>query len=287
MMNLMEIMQAAQGGQGVENLARQFGISTEQAQAAVSAVLPAMSMGLRNQADSVDQMSQFLGTLAQGRHGQAFDEQDKDGDGVPDYLQQQGNDVLGMLFGSKDASRAVAGHAAQFAGLPDSMIKAMLPVIASMVMGGLAKSMSNQGFGGLLGQIASSFGGAMGAGMGGATAGQAGQGGLADILGKMMQGGMMGGAMTGSAPQPNAAPNNPLGGMFGDVLNSMLGGGPAAQAQQPRPQSAPSADPMANSLQAGLDALQGMFRTGAQAQQSQMDGLSQIFGQLHGGAARR
>lgn len=283
MMNLMEIMQAAQGGAGMDYLARRFGISAEQAQAAVGAVLPAMSMGLRRQADSVDQMSQFLGALSQGRHGQAFDPQDRDGDGVPDDLRRQGDDVLGMLFGSKDTSRAVAGQAAQFAGLSDQMMRSMLPVIASMLMGGLAKGMTNQGFGGLLGQIASGFGAPAGGSLGG---GPAGQGGLADILGKMMTGGMM----TGAAPAANAAPQagaNPLGGMFGDVLNAMLGG---AAGRQPSPPPAPpsgAADPMASSLQAGLDALQGMFKAGAQTQQAQMDGFNQIFGQLLGQPGRK
>ena len=36
-MNLNEIIQAAQGGQGVTNLASQFGLSPEQTQAAIQA----------------------------------------------------------------------------------------------------------------------------------------------------------------------------------------------------------------------------------------------------------
>jgi hypothetical protein len=50
MFNLLEIMQAAQGGNAYNNLAQQFGIGTEQAQKAVEALLPAMSMGLQQQA---------------------------------------------------------------------------------------------------------------------------------------------------------------------------------------------------------------------------------------------
>jgi hypothetical protein len=261
MMNLMEIMQAAQGGNAMDNLARQFGISADQAQSAVAAVMPAMSMGLQRQAESADMMSQFLKSLAGGKNGAAFDEQDKDGDGVPDHLQQQGNDVLGMLFGSKDVSRAVAGQAAQFAGIPDSIIKSMLPVIASMVMGGLFKGMNNQGFGGLLGQIASGM-------MPGAGNAQAG-GGLADILGKMMTGGMM-------APQPQAQASNPLGGMLGDMLGGMFGGG-----QKPAPQVQVN-DP----FKTGLDALQGMFKTGADVHQNHMNSLQDIFGQMMGAGRR-
>lgn len=263
MMNLMEIMQAAQGGHAMENLARQFNISTEQAQAAVGAVLPAMSMGLQRQAESANMMSQFLGALASGQHAQAFENQDKDGDGVPDYLQQQGNNVLGMLFGSKDVSRAVAGQAAQFAGVSDQLIRSMLPVIASMVMGGLFKGMNNQGFGGLLGQIASGM-------MPGAGGAQAGGGSLADMLGKMMGGSGMGSAPTGSAQQPS----NPFGGLFGNVLGSMF---PGPARPQPQAQSTPAP---ANPMQAGIEALQDMFRTGQQVQQAQVSGLQQIFDQM-------
>lgn len=45
-MNLNEIMQAAQGGQGVNNLASQFGLTPDQAQSAVQAVIPAFSQAL-------------------------------------------------------------------------------------------------------------------------------------------------------------------------------------------------------------------------------------------------
>ena len=38
-MNLNDIMQAAQGGQGVNNLASQFGVTPEQTQAAVQAMI--------------------------------------------------------------------------------------------------------------------------------------------------------------------------------------------------------------------------------------------------------
>ena len=46
-MNLNEIIQAAQGGEGVNNLASQFGLSPEQTQAAIQAIIPAFSDGLQ------------------------------------------------------------------------------------------------------------------------------------------------------------------------------------------------------------------------------------------------
>ncbi len=46
MFNLSEIMQSAQGGQAIPNLAKQFGLTPEQTQAAINALLPAFSVGL-------------------------------------------------------------------------------------------------------------------------------------------------------------------------------------------------------------------------------------------------
>jgi hypothetical protein len=86
----------------------------------------------------------------------------------------------------------------------------MLPVIAAMVMGYLAKRMgggaSGGGLGGVLGQI---FGG----GTANAGASPAGGGGLGDILGQVLGGGRAGGG---------------AGGGLGDILGQVLGGGNAS-----------------------------------------------------------
>src|SRR5664279_5637237 len=46
-MNLNDIIQAAQGGEGVANLGAQFGLTPEQTQAAVQALMPAFSTALQ------------------------------------------------------------------------------------------------------------------------------------------------------------------------------------------------------------------------------------------------
>ena len=56
----------------------------------------------------------------------------------------EGNGILGHLFGSKDLSRAVASQAAQATGIGQQVLQQMLPVIASMIMGGLFKQSTNQ-----------------------------------------------------------------------------------------------------------------------------------------------
>ena len=255
MMNLFDIMQAAQGGNGVKNIANQFGLSPQQATGALEALLPALSMGLQNQASSPDRLQQLAGTLMGGTANQnAFE--DANGDGIPDHLQQHGNQVLGQLFGSKDVSRAVADQASIASGVSSTVLKAMLPVIASMVMGGLFKSASNQGMGGMLGQLAQGMIPGMNPGMGAGSQNQA--GGLGGLLGGLLGGGQQGGGMAGGG----------MAGGLGGLLGSLMGGG---QRQQPQQQA--GFDPAAM----GLEALTNMFSAGRQVQETHQSNLQGIF----------
>lgn len=246
MMNLFEIMQNAQGGNAYNNLAQQFGIAPAQAQKAVEAVLPAFSMGLQQQAQTMEGWSNILSSLSQA--GKSAEFYDSDGDGIPDHLDHDGQNAMGAMFGSPELQSAMAGQAAQFAGLPANLMQQMLPVIATMVLGGLFKGAQNGGLGGVLGQM-----------MPGNAQGNAGGMDLSSILG-----GMFGQAM---APQ-NPAQQGGFGGMFGNILGSLMGGG------RPAPQAAP--DPVAS----GLDMLKGMFESGQQAQSAQMDAFRQVFDQF-------
>ncbi|MCX7324998.1 MAG: DUF937 domain-containing protein [Hyphomicrobiales bacterium] len=247
MMNLFEIMQAAQGGNAINNLSNQFGLSQQQTQSALEALLPAFSMGLKNQTQSPDMFSQLAGMMMNGQASQqAFE--DANNDGIPDHLQQEGNQVLGQIFGSKDVSRAVAQQASLMSGVSSSVLKAMLPVVASMIMGGLFKGASNQGLGGLLGQLAQG----MMPGAGGGMVAQQGNNPLGGLLGGLLGRGQQGAQQGG------------MGGLLGGLLGSMMGG---AQ-QQPR-----QADPM----QAGLEALTNMFGTGRQMQDQHQANLQTIF----------
>lgn len=272
MFNLADIMSQAQGGQAMSNLSRQFGLSPEQTQSAVEAVLPAFQMGLERQTQNIGMFGGFLQNLASGQNNMAFDH---DGDGIPDEVKPQGNEVLSQLFGGKQVSQAVATQAAMSSGISTSIMKAMLPVIASMVMGGLFKGMNNQGFGGILGQLA---GQAFGQGNSGNRQAQA-DNPLGQILGGMFGGqnptpGNMGGGNLGGGNLGGG----PLGGILGQVLGGMMGG---QQAQQPAPQPQQS-----DMMRAGLEALTGMFNAGTQAQASHQQNMQSIFEQMLGGAKR-
>lgn len=296
MMNLFEMMQSAQNGQAMQNLARQYGLSQQQTQAALDALLPAFSMGLQRQT----QNPYAFGNLAQMMTATPFGQMyDTDGDGIPDSAAPMGNDVLSQLFGSKEVSNAITAQAAATSGVGQAILKQMLPVIAAMVMGGLSRSAGNQGLGGILGQFAemmrgqapsqpkpgmqASSGNPLEAILGGLFGGQTPSAGQAQ-----------GGGPFGGAPMPG----NPadMGNIFGQILTGMFGGGqpsqegakPAPQRRQPEPepeQPAPSGETGPGSI--GLDALNQMFEHGRKVQDSHQDALKSIFDAMLGGGQRR
>jgi hypothetical protein len=241
MMNLFEMMMQAQGGNAVNNLSQQFGLSPKQTTNALEALIPALSMGMQRQAETPQGLEGLIGLFGAGQHANAYG---ADGDGIPDHLQTQGNDILGQLFGSKDMSRAVAAQASAMSGVSDTILKQMLPIVATMMMGGLFKGAQSSGLGGLLQQAM--------------------QGGLANMMaggaGNPM-GQIMGGGQTGA---------NPMGNLFGSILGSIFG-------QKAAPQPVPQApDPM----MAGLDMLKTMMGAGQQVQQSYQNNLQQVFDQF-------
>ncbi len=95
--------------------------------------------------------------MARGNFAAYHDAKDE---GIPDKRWSRARDVLGQLFGGKEVSRAVAAQAAVMSGISDAVIKQMLPVVATMLMGGLFKGFMNNGLGNLFGQaMQNNFGG--------------------------------------------------------------------------------------------------------------------------------
>lgn len=135
MQNLYDMI-AAQNQAAVDALSRQFKLSQDQTREAVGALMPAFSTALRrNTADPLGLQS-FLGALANGGHGRYYDRPEE---ATSAQAREDGNGVLGHLFGSKEASRAIAAQAAQATGIGEEVLRQMLPALAAMVMGGLFK----------------------------------------------------------------------------------------------------------------------------------------------------
>jgi hypothetical protein len=243
MFNLYEIIRNAHGGHALDNLATQFGITKEEADAAVKAVVPVLSEGFLKQASEPHALGSLIGALGEGQHLAAFTD--------PAAAQaaataQKGGDILSQILTSHGAREEIALRAASGTGISQDLLAKMLPVIASMIFGGLM----NQGFGGILGQLAKA----------------AGQGGLGPVLGQILGGGR---SPTGPGQPPSAAPGpaGGLGGILGSILGTLTsrtgaapGTSPAAGPAASGSSQAPGFDTAA--IQAGLEALTKMVQPG-------------------------
>ena len=203
-MNLLETIMQAQGGGAVRQVAQQFGIGEDQVQSALGAVLPMLAGAVQQNVQSGG-LEGLLGALQSGDHDKYLNN--------PSALTSQqgiedGNGILGHLLGGKEVSRQLATHAAAESGVSSAIIKQLLPVAASLLMGGMSRQ---AGASGLLGQ-------ALGAAMGGG-----GGGGIASMIGSLLGG--------GGAPEPQqASAADGILGMLGPLLGG--GGGGAQQPQQ-------------------------------------------------------
>ena len=295
MPTLFDMLNNAQDGRGMDLLARQFNLSRQQAELAVEALTPAFSQGLKQNASDPMGIAGFMQALASGNHAQYFDNAQSafSPQGIA-----EGNGILGHLFGSKDLSRAVAAQAAQATGLGQDLIKQMLPVIASMIMGGLFKQSTNQ-FGGSAGSGGNPLGEIIeqmmkqGGGMfGQPQAGQARPAGPADNpLGKILEGMFGGGQSQGGEPSRSAPQGqNPFGAdnPFGKMFEEMLGGGQArAPREDPQPEPQPRANPSGRPRNPYDDMFGDMFESGAKQRDEYQKGVESIFEQFTRGMDRR
>lgn len=147
---------------GIQSMSRELGVSEAQAATGSEALIPAILGGFKKQAQSQPTgLEGFGGLLGQLGGGGLLDQvlapQPTD--------TSRGDDVLGQIFGSKDVSRAVAQNAAAQSGLDPSLLKKMLPMLAMLVAGYMAKqrggaeqSAEAGGLGGLLGGLLGSLG---------------------------------------------------------------------------------------------------------------------------------
>ncbi len=186
----------------LNSAARELGIDPATASAGAAVLLPAILGGFKTQAQAAPGGLGGFGAIL-GQMG---------GGGLLDAVVgpqatpvEQGNDILGTIFGSKDVSRQVAGQAAAQSGISADTLKKLLPIVAMLVAGYMASQRGGEATGG------------------GAPAASGGMGGmLGQVLGSVLGGGA-------AAPAAQAAPRaGGLAGMLdmdgdGNPLNDLLG----------------------------------------------------------------
>ena len=145
-MEILDILTQAQGGDALANVGKQFGLSEAQTKQAFEMLAPVIASGMRRNVGREGGYDSLIEALAGGRHERYFD----DPDAVQfDNVASDGNKILGHIFGSKDVSRGVAMQAANNTGIGGAILKQLLPIIASMILGSLTKRIGAGSGGGL------------------------------------------------------------------------------------------------------------------------------------------
>ncbi len=141
----VEMLRAAQGGHGMENLARAYGLSIQQAQAAAEAVMPAFAEAIRQATQSPDAMASLMSLMMSGPYAAFYNQAQPAPTPAPPELTQAGTVALDAVFGSTEVSRAMANQLAATTGVGVAVARQMLPSLAALLMGGLAKSLAASG----------------------------------------------------------------------------------------------------------------------------------------------
>lgn len=290
MYTMFDLFRQAQGGAAFDNLARAYGMSPDQMRAAAAALTPAFMQGFQRQAQTDEGAQRFADLFQTETYARAFEAQAA---ALDPAARGAGEDALGALFGSKDVSRAVAAQAAAASGVQAQIIRQVLPVLASILVGGFMKAIQ-----------------------GGQQAGQAGgaspfPGPLGDILGQVFGGGRPAGQTGGGPGNPfqdwmnslggaqgggGAQPANPMGEMMGDILNTMFGGTKPSPAPEAAPQ-APDAGPAQGGPAEAGDAprqaepaktpFDDLLATGRELSNQNSDAMERIFDAFFGGSERK
>jgi hypothetical protein len=202
--SVMDLISVLKQSGAIGSIAQQLGVNEQVAEIGAGALLPAILGGFKKTTQAQPSGLEGLGgLLGQLGGGGLFDNVV-----APEPTNvDAGNGVLGQIFGSKDVSRSVAGHAAEQTGIDPSLLKKMLPILAMLVAGYMAKQGGGEQGGGLGGLIGSVLGGGQ----------QAGGGGLGGMLGNVLGGALGGGGQ--------AAPAGGLGGL-GSLLDMNGDGNP-------------------------------------------------------------
>lgn len=126
----------------VNELAKQLGVGTADARKAAEQLVPALGRAINNNAATDTGLANLVSALENGNHSDYLDS--------PSHLTQpgtvdDGNAILGHLFGSKDVSRNIANHGATQSGLSSTLLKKALPILATLVMSSLSKKLLGRG----------------------------------------------------------------------------------------------------------------------------------------------
>jgi hypothetical protein len=133
---ILTMLGEVHNGQAISNLARTFHLPPEKVELAVGVMIDDLTAGIHAAMQSPRSLAQLVELLGKGSHEPVLDAPELLG---ATHTQVIGNDALKVIAGRTDSKR-IAQHAASFAGVSEMIAEYLLPVIAAMLVGLLAKS---------------------------------------------------------------------------------------------------------------------------------------------------
>ena len=137
-MNITDLLFDKKNTDAISEFANNFGVEKSQAKDAISSLANSLTRGLGANSQEVKGLDSLMEALEKGKHSRYLDDPSVLG---KKETTREGNDILGHIFGNKDVSRHVAKRSSKETGLGSSLLKKMLPVVATMVMASLGKKM--------------------------------------------------------------------------------------------------------------------------------------------------
>ncbi|MDD2590039.1 MAG: DUF937 domain-containing protein [Fermentimonas sp.] len=172
-MDITELLNSSLGQSIIQNVASQFGMDQKEASGAVSAAIPTILAGMTKNAQSKEGAESLNRAIESKHDGSLLDNLSGILQGHTQELQQDGDGILGHVFGNKRS--AVEQGISNKTGVSSSKIGPLLSTLAPIVMAYLGKekrqtSTNAGGLGDLLGGL-----------MGGAKQSRSG-GGIMDLI---------------------------------------------------------------------------------------------------------
>lgn len=138
MLSLYDIVQQSLAGAGKAGPNDMFsGLSANQTNQALSALIPAFSLGLKRMSQDPQSLLALMNLINTfpGQTPSTLAPQS------PDHTMKLARQSLDMLFGPADARKSIADQAATLAGVPSDKVMEMMPALASTIMTGLKNDM--------------------------------------------------------------------------------------------------------------------------------------------------
>ena len=145
-MQFDEVLSDSPAGRAMIEAARRQGADPEQVREAIAAIVPALTRHIERNTLSRGGLADLVAAVGAPQHGDRLNNVNLLDD---QNVANDGNAILGHIVGGKDASRAIAAQASRASGLSESLIKMLLPFIASMLMSALKRYLQG-GFGDIL-----------------------------------------------------------------------------------------------------------------------------------------